>query len=79
MINSEMLAKQTKNLKNRMREIEIEAHSLAKESFNISSPKQIQSVLYDKLNLPILAKTPKGQPSTAESVLQDLSEEYDLP
>ena len=79
MINSEMLAKQTKNLKNRMREIEIEAHSLAKESFNISSPKQIQSVLYDKLNLPILAKTPKGQPSTAESVLQDLSEEYELP
>ena len=79
MINSEMLAKQTKNLKNRMREIEIGAHSLAKESFNISSPKQIQSVLYDKLNLPILAKTPKGQPSTAESVLQDLSEEYELP
>ena len=79
MINSEMLVKQTKNLKNRMREIEIEAHSLAKESFNISSPKQIQSVLYDKLNLPILAKTPKGQPSTAESVLQDLSEEYELP
>ena len=79
MINSDMLAKQTKNLKNRMREIEIEAHSLAKESFNISSPKQIQSVLYDKLNLPILAKTPKGQPSTAESVLQDLSEEYELP
>lgn len=79
MINSDMLAKQTKNLKNRMREIEIEAHSLAKESFNIGSPKQIQSVLYDKLNLPILAKTPKGQPSTAESVLQDLSEEYELP
>ena len=79
MINAEMLAKQTKNLKNRMREIEIEAHSLAKESFNISSPKQIQSVLYDKLNLPILAKTPKGQPSTAESVLQDLSEKYELP
>ena len=79
MINSEMLAKQTKDLKNRMREIEIGAHSLAKESFNISSPKQIQSVLYDKLNLPILAKTPKGQPSTAESVLQDLSEEYELP
>ena len=79
MINAEMLAKQTKNLKNRMREIEIGAHSLAKESFNISSPKQIQSVLYDKLNLPILAKTPKGQPSTAESVLQDLSEKYELP
>jgi len=79
MINAEMLAKQTKNLKNRMREIEIGAHSLARESFNISSPKQIQSVLYDKLNLPILAKTPKGQPSTAESVLQDLSEKYELP
>ena len=62
-----------------MGEIEIKAHNLAEESFNISSPKQIHSILYNKLNLPILAKTPKGQPSTAESVLQELSENYKLP
>ena len=80
-INTKMLNKQTIDLKSRMREVEIEAHSLANESFNISSPKQIQSVLYDedKMNLPIIAKTPKGQPSTAESVLQELSENYELP
>tara|TARA_B100001250_G_C19729650_1_gene757825 strand:- start:268 stop:1368 length:1101 start_codon:yes stop_codon:yes gene_type:complete len=59
--------------------IETKAHNLSKESFNISSPKQIQSILYDKLNLPVLAKTPKGQPSTAEPVLQELSEQFELP
>ncbi len=78
-INSEMLETQTTDLKNKMQEIETMAHNLAKESFNISSPKQIQSILYDKLSLPVLAKTPKGQPSTAESVLQELSEQYKLP
>ena len=75
-IDSEMLERQSIDLKSQMGEIEIKAHNLAEESFNISSPKQIQSILYDKLNLPILAKTPKGQPSTAESVLQELSEHY---
>ena len=78
-IDSKMLDKQTTDLKNQMREIETKAYDLAKEPFNISSPKQIQSILYDKLNLPVLAKTPKGQPSTAESVLQELSEQYELP
>jgi len=78
-IDSKMLDKQTTDLKNQMREIETKTYDLAKESFNISSPKQIQSILYDKLNLPVLAKTPKGQPSTAESVLQELSEQYELP
>ncbi|MEC7876205.1 MAG: DNA polymerase, partial [Pseudomonadota bacterium] len=78
-IDSKMLDKQTTDLKNQMREIETKTYDLAKEPFNISSPKQIQSILYDKLNLPVLAKTPKGQPSTAESVLQELSEQYELP
>ena len=78
-IDSKMLDKQTTDLKNKMREIETKTYDLAKEPFNISSPKQIQSILYDKLNLPVLAKTPKGQPSTAESVLQELSEQYELP
>ena len=78
-IDPKMLKKQTADLKNQMLGIETKAHNLSKESFNISSPKQIQSILYDKLNLPVLAKTPKGQPSTAEPVLQELSEQFELP
>ena len=78
-IDPKMLKKQTVDLKNQMLGIETKAHNLSKESFNISSPKQIQSILYDKLNLPVLAKTPKGQPSTAEPVLQELSEQFELP
>jgi DNA polymerase I len=78
-IDSDILMQQSHELKARMQEIEMEAHDLAGESFNISSPKQIQAILYEKMDLPVLAKTPKGQPSTAESVLQELSEEYKLP
>jgi len=78
-IDSDMLMQQGLELKARMQEIEMEAHDLAGESFNISSPKQIQSILYEKMDLPVLAKTPKGQPSTAESVLQELAEDYKLP
>ena len=74
-----MLMQQAHDLTRRMQEIEIEAHNLAGETFNISSPKQIQTILYEKMELPILAKTPKGQPSTAESVLQELAEDYKLP
>ncbi|MEM6998479.1 MAG: DNA polymerase I [Pseudomonadota bacterium] len=78
-IDSDRLMEQGAELKTRMQQIEIEAHDLAGEEFNIGSPKQIQAILYDKMDLPILAKTPKGQPSTAESVLQDLAEDYTLP
>jgi DNA polymerase I len=62
-----------------MFELEREAHVLAGQPFNLESPKQIQEVLYDKLRLPILKKTPKGQPSTAEDVLQELALDYPLP
>jgi DNA polymerase-1 len=78
-IDPDMLMQQSYELQARMQEIEMEAHDLAGETFNIASPKQIQAILYDKMNLPVLAKTPKGQPSTAESVLQELAEEYKLP
>lgn len=78
-IDSDLLMEQSAELKAHMQQIEMEAHDLAGEAFNIGSPKQIQSILYDKMDLPVLAKTPKGQPSTAESVLQDLAEEYKLP
>ncbi len=74
-----MLAGQSGELAGRMKEIEKEAHAAAGQPFNLGSPKQIQAILYDKLNLPVIKKTPTGQPSTDESVLQDLAEMYDLP
>ena len=79
LVDAEMLTQQSHELASRMSEIEQEAHDLAKQTFNISSPKQIQKLLYKDMQLPVLAKTPKGQPSTAESVLQELAQDYDLP
>lgn len=78
-IDTDRLMQQSHELSAKMQEIEIEAHNLAGETFNIGSPKQIQTILYEKMELPVLAKTPKGQPSTAESVLQELAEDYKLP
>ena len=78
-IDDTMLLEHAHEMKQRMQQIETGAHELAGETFNIGSPKQIQAILYDKMNLPVLAKTPKGQPSTAESVLQDLAADYELP
>jgi DNA polymerase-1 len=79
LIDSDMLAQQSMELANRMIGIEQQAHDLAGSAFNLGSPKQIQEVLYDRLNLPVLKKTPKGQPSTDESVLQELAVDYALP
>jgi len=59
--------------------IEASVHEKAGETFNLSSPKQVQAILYDKLGLPISRKTPKGQPSTAESVLEELARDYEIP
>ncbi len=78
-IDENMLQQQSGQLQEKMQALEIQAHELAGESFNIGSPKQIQAILYDKQQLPVLAKTPKGQPSTAESVLQELANDYELP
>ncbi|MDD5035365.1 MAG: DNA polymerase I [Methylococcaceae bacterium] len=74
-----MLAGQSGELASRMKQIEREAHEAAGQPFNLGSPKQIQTLLYDKLNLPVIKKTPTGQSSTDESVLQELAEIYDLP
>ena len=79
MVDAEMLGQQSHELETRLGELEQQAHDLAKQTFNIGSPKQIQKILYEEMQLPILAKTPKGQPSTAESVLQELAQDYDLP
>jgi DNA polymerase-1 len=74
-----MLAGQSSELALRMAEIEQQAYEAAGQPFNLGSPKQIQMILFDKLNLPVVKKTPTGQPSTDESVLADLAEIYDLP
>ncbi|MDF9391176.1 MULTISPECIES: DNA polymerase I [Methylococcus] len=73
------LAEQSRELELRMAEVEAEARAVAGETFNLGSPKQIQTILYDKLGLPVIKKTPTGQPSTDESVLQDLAETFELP
>ena len=74
-----MLEKQSEELAKRISEIEQQAHHVAEQSFNLGSPKQIQEILFDKLGLPVIAKTPKGVPSTAESVLAELALDYPLP
>lgn len=78
LIDTEMLSKQSQAFAKRISELEKEAHEIAGEAFNLSSPKQIQTILYEKQGIPVLKKTPKGQPSTAESVLQELALDYPL-
>ncbi|MEE8321477.1 MAG: DNA polymerase I, partial [Gammaproteobacteria bacterium] len=78
-IDADMLIEQSAELTGRMSEIEQAAHNQAGETFNIASPKQIQAILFDKMNLPVLAKTPKNQPSTSESVLQELALDFEFP
>ena len=79
LIDQKMLKKQSGELAKTMAKLEEKAHKLAGSPFNLSSPKQLQQILFESLGLPIIRKTPKGQPSTAEDVLQELANEYDLP
>ena len=79
LIDTAMLAQQSLELASHIITIEQHAHDLAGHTFNLGSPKQIQDILYDQQKLPVLKKTPKGQPSTEESVLQELALEYPLP
>jgi DNA polymerase-1 len=79
LIDSQKLAQQSQTLAVRILELEKEVHTLAGEEFNLGSPKQLQEILYKKMDLPILKKTPKGAPSTAEEVLQELAINYPLP
>jgi DNA polymerase-1 len=78
-IDVDLLNKQSLELGKRIAEIEAIIYKESGAVFNISSPKQLQEILYGKLLLPVLKKTPGGQPSTAEEVLQELAEEYELP
>ena len=78
-IDVRLLNRQSAELAERMREIESSAHESAGGPFNLGSAKQIRTILFDQLGLPVRAKTPKGQPSTAESVLQELAFDHELP
>ena len=78
-VDCDMLSNHSIELGERIAQIEKKAHAAAGVAFNIASPRQIQEVLFEKLDLPIISKTPKGQPSTAEHVLQELAEDHKLP
>ena len=79
LIDSDMLSEQSTKIGARLDELEIKAHDLAGKSFNLSSPKQLQEILFNELKIPVIKKTPKGAPSTAEEVLQELALDYPLP
>jgi len=79
LLDEEQLKLQSRELEKRLHELEQEAYSLAGEEFNLGSPKQLQQIFFEKLGLPVIKKTPKGQPSTAEPVLQELALDYPLP
>ncbi|GAB6041770.1 DNA polymerase I [Endothiovibrio diazotrophicus] len=78
-VDAGMLAEQSMEIATRLQSLEAEAHQVAGKAFNLSSPKQLQQILFEEMGLPVLSKTPKGQPSTAEGVLQELALEYELP
>lgn len=78
LIDAVTLEQHGKRLKERIHALEQEALQLAGRPFNLNSPKQLQEILFDSHKLPIIAKTPTGQPSTAESVLQELAYDYRL-
>ena len=79
LLDRDMLKTQSSELAASMQELEQRAHDAAGGPFNLGSPKQLQEILFDRLGIPVLRKTPKGQPSTAEDVLQELAEDYELP
>lgn len=78
LIDPLILKKHSVRLKERIALLEEEAVQLAGRPFNLNSPKQLQDILFEELKIPVLTKTPKGQPSTAESVLQELAFDYRL-
>ena len=79
LIDGEFLRRMSGEFAKQIHALEEQAHAAAGQPFNLGSPKQLQEILFDKLGLPALRKTPKGQPSTAEDVLQEMAEEYELP
>ncbi len=79
LVDGRLLKQHSAELTDRLHTLKEEAWTLAGEEFNLDSPKQLQQIFYEKLGLPVLKKTPKGAPSTAEPVLVDLARDYELP
>lgn len=79
LVDRKMLIMQSGELAKKIVELEIKAHELAGGPFNLGSPKQLQQILFERQGLPVIRKTPKGQPSTAEDVLVELANDYELP
>ena len=79
LLNSNILTSQSKDLESRIKKLEKLAYEIAGEEFNLGSTKQLREIFFEKLNYRVIKKTPGGQPSTDEKVLQELSEEYELP
>jgi DNA polymerase-1 len=79
LVDATALQKQSIEMSVRLGDLEKQAFELAETEFNLSSPKQLQQILFENMQLPVLKKTPKGQPSTAEEVLQELALDYPLP
>ncbi|WP_285163764.1 DNA polymerase I [Shewanella goraebulensis] len=79
LIDSMLLSQQSDELAQKIDELETKAYEIAGEKFNLSSPKQLQALFFDKLGYPVIKKTPKGAPSTAEDVLIELALDYPLP
>ena len=78
-IDADLLATQSEELKSSIGDLESRAHEVAGREFNLASSKQIGELLYDVMEIPVIRKTPKGQPSTAEDVLEQLAQDYPLP
>ena len=79
LIDIDALNKQSKEIEKKLKVLEQDAYELAGEEFNLGSPKQLGAILFEKLQIPVIKKTPKGAPSTAEEVLQELALDYPLP
>jgi DNA polymerase-1 len=79
LVDRDLLRKQSSELASRMLELQAQAHAEAGGAFNVDSPKQLQEILFGKLGIPVSRRTPTGQPSTAEDVLEELASAYPLP
>ena len=79
LIDESQLRQYSKDIQLKLNQLEQQIHELAGEKFNIASPKQLQVILFEKNQLPIIRKTPKGDPSTNEEVLSELANDYELP
>lgn len=79
LVDTGLLSMQSKELETKLADLQEKVFAVAGREFNLDSPKQLQTILFEQLELPVIRKTPKGQPSTAEDVLQELAHDYELP